>query len=388
MNDDFKHTNTPLSVAYVIPRLSFSGANLSVLELALSVKRAGNAVTIIAQKGDQEHPCPFLQHGMQYIEMPTNTNNPLRILWNGYRIARLAKKQNFSLIHTTARLPSWSSLIASWICRIPMVSTFHALYDKKGPIQRLMSFAMRRSDAMIAVSNYAKKVLVSVHHIDSPKVHVIHSAPNLRLFERSSVQPHRIQKAQSYLGINKVKKKWSILVPARLTRSKGHLYLLDILSKINHHSWQCFFVGSPPRAKKGYMKRIQKKIHNLGLSRHISLHPSYDDTPALYAVCNMVIAPSLQPESFGRTLVEAQGAECIAISTDHGNATNIIKHNHSGFLIPHQNIDKAADILEQVLHLLPEKQRVILHTAKQHALCQYNDQEAHQKNMMIYQSIL
>ncbi len=47
-----------------------------------------------------------------------------------------------------------------------------------------------------------------------------------------------------------------------------------------------------------------------------------------------MVAPSLEPEPFGRVVVEAQAMERLVIVADHGGAAETVEHNVTGWRIP------------------------------------------------------
>ena len=105
---------------------------------------------------------------------------------------------------------------------------------------------------------------------------------------------------------------------------------------------------------------------------------------ALYAVSDIVLCCSLQPEAFGRTIVEAQSMASLVISTDQGHTPDLICHGQTGFLIPLDNPEKASQTLAHALSLSPAQKQTITQQACQSVRSTYDFSETQNQIHRLY----
>ena len=81
--------------------------------------------------------------------------------------------------------------------------------------------------------------------------------------------------------------------------------------------------------------------------------------PAAYMLADVVVAPSLRPEAFGRVPAEAQAMGRPAVAAAHGGALETVLDGESGWLVPPGDADALAGALRQALGANPaERERM------------------------------
>ena len=106
----------------------------------------------------------------------------------------------------------------------------------------------------------------------------------------------------------------------------------------------------------GFSGSLIELAHKLGVAERLRLAGNCDDMAAAYKLADVVVAPSLLPEPFGRTVVEAQAMGRVVIASGHGGAAETIEHGITGFLVPPGEVMQLADAIDYVLKL-PEAAR-------------------------------
>jgi len=74
-----------------------------------------------------------------------------------------------------------------------------------------------------------------------------------------------------------------------------------------------------------------------------------DDMPAAYLAADLVAAPSTQPESFGRTVVEAGAMRRPVLAANHGGFAETVEDGRTGWLAAPGDLDAWTTALEAAL---------------------------------------
>src|SRR5512145_2915304 len=164
-----KHRPTILQV---IPQLDAGGAELSVVEIAGAIARAGGRALVLAEPG--RLAADVANAGGQVIPFPAATKNPVRLLANARRMARIAAREGVDLVHARSRAPAWSALIAARRLGVPFVTTYHGAYNETNALKRLYNSVMARGDVVIANSRFTAGLIAARYGTPAERVEVIH----------------------------------------------------------------------------------------------------------------------------------------------------------------------------------------------------------------------
>jgi len=176
------------------------------------------------------------------------------------------------------------------------------------------------------------------------KIFFIKRGVQISNFSREKVTSQRIA-----LIANKIRLpdgKFTICVPARISSGKGHKELIKVLTIMKNIDFVCYFVGDFDKKIK-FKKDLDKMILANKMEEKIHFTGKIEDMPAMYAISDLVILPSIKPESFGKVIIEAGSMGCVVLTTAIGNPVDIMKANPYGFLVkPHDEIAMSRKIFE------------------------------------------
>lgn len=121
----------------------------------------------------------------------------------------------------------------------------------------------------------------------------------------------------------------------RIERGKGQLELIEALGDLDDDgSWRCWQIGGAERSEDIRIARqLSQRVEELGLDRRITFLGPRDDVPALLAAADLYAQPTVRPESFGITFVEALYAGLPIVATNIGGAREIVA-DECGILVP------------------------------------------------------
>lgn len=114
-------------------------------------------------------------------------------------------------------------------------------------------------------------------------------------------------------------------LPGRMTRLKGHEDFIELMKRLTESGLPVWglVVGGEDRRRKAYAEEIKQCARQAGLDNLIFTgHRS--DLREIFAVSNVVLSLSTQPESFGRTVLEALSLGVPVVGYDHGGVGEIL----------------------------------------------------------------
>lgn len=136
----------------------------------------------------------------------------------------------------------------------------------------------------------------------------------------------------------------------RIERGKGQLELIEALSDLDDDpSWTCWEIGGAARSEDIRLaRRLAQRVEELELERRIAFLGPRDDVPALLAAADLYAQPTIAPESFGITFIEALYAGLPIVATNIGGAREIVT-DRCGILVPPQHRAALGEALRGVI---------------------------------------
>ncbi len=265
----------------------------------------------------------FIPYYCQFYEMlkenniDTNIVSPIELFYK-------VKKLKPDIIHcnsATTRYTFFSALISK-ILKIPFL-WHNRVVETAGWKEKIIA---KLSTKIIVISDNVGKKFINF----SEKVVKIYNAVDTQIF-----QPNlNVKYLRNQLGLDDDTKVVGIF--SRLDWWKGHKFVLDVFKELLKKlpKTKLLIVGDGPQKEDivtyVYKQRILSNVIFLGYRK---------DIPQLMNVCDIILNPSVEPEPFGRTVIEAMACGKIVIASDLGGHKEIIDNNIDGFLLP---FDKTA----------------------------------------------
>lgn len=109
------------------------------------------------------------------------------------------------------------------------------------------------------------------------------------------------------------------------------------------------FAGAPLFGEADYAQKLQSLSGELQIAARTHFLGHRDDVPELMRAMDVVLHPSVDPEPFGRTLVEAMLSRVPLVATATGAAPEILADGAAGLLVPPRDAAAMAEALRQWL---------------------------------------
>lgn len=353
MNDTTKSINRP-AIVQVLPALVTGGAERGAIDVAVASLEAGLQSIVISTGGPMARE--LSRAGATHVELPVDSKNPITIKRNIARLQEAIRTHTGAtgsgtvpgIVHARSRAPAWSAMHAAKALGMPFVTTFHATYNYNTPVKKAYNAIMTRGERVIAISNFIRDHMIENYNTEWARIRVIHRGIDTSMFHPEKVSVERVVKLAT---------DWRlpdgvpvVMLPARLTRWKGHILLLRALAKVTDRPFRCLLVGSD-QGRTAYRAELEREAASLGLMDRVHIVDDCRDMPAAYMLADVVVSASTDPEAFGRVAVEGQSMGRPVIAPAHGAAPEQVTHGVSGFLFEPGNVNSLAAMLDQALAL-------------------------------------
>jgi glycosyltransferase involved in cell wall biosynthesis len=385
--------NKKPTVMQILPALESGGVERGTVDVAKALQKNGFEPIVVSAGGVLAYQ--LREAKITHIALPVNSKNPLIILCNINKIAKIIQERGVDIVHVRSRAPMLSAYFACKKTGTKLVSTIHGTYSlnflgwKIFPLKKIYNSMMLKADQIIAVSGFIKDYVVQNYHSEKEpvpveKITVIQRGADLNYFDPQKLSKNRIIDLISKWRIPEDKK--VILMPARFTAWKGHEFLLSALAKVKSDFF-CVMLGSD-HGHKAFRKKIEQKIIKENLAGKVKIVGLCKDMPAAYGVAHLTVCPSVRPEAFGRVAIEAQASEKIIIATKIGGSLETIIDGKTGFLVEVGDVDGLAALIDKVLSMSKEESDIIGSAARKHIEKNFSNEKMCAETIKIYKKIL
>ncbi|MCC6134871.1 MAG: glycosyltransferase family 4 protein [Candidatus Contendobacter sp.] len=321
-----------LSVAQLLPALNGGGVERGTLEVARELVKRGHR-SIVISAGGRLVP-ELVNAGSEHLAWPLGVKSPLTLRWV-WSLRRWLTEQRIDILHVRSRLPAWIGWLA-WrgmnpATRPRFVTTVHGLYS----VSRY-SAIMTRGERVIAVSQTIRDY-IRCHCPDLPpeRIQVIPRGVNPAEFPYG-YQPSATWLDAWYQQYPQLQNALALTLPGRLSRLKGHEEFIELITRLRDQGLPVcgLIVGGEEPGRQRYAAGLRERVRTRGLSDALLFTGHHTDMREIYAVSSLVLSLSAQPESFGRTALEALSLGTPVVGYDHGGIGEILARLYPAGLTP------------------------------------------------------
>lgn len=237
-----------------------------------------------------------------------------------FEAGNIAKDGYFNVIHCHDWLSFPAGLAAKAATRKPLVFHVHATeYDRVGgdsmnrEIYMIEKEGFLKADAIIAVSDYTKRVIVEHYGVKEDRVSVVPNAIDHSIHEER-FEPHHFERNGKKV----------VLFVGRLTYQKGPDYFLRAAKRVLETDPDVFFVFSGAGDMERWLieeaarQGISDKVFFAGFMRG-------RDLSRLYRMADLYVMSSVS-EPFGLTSLEAMANGAPVLVSRTSGASEMISH--------------------------------------------------------------
>jgi glycosyltransferase involved in cell wall biosynthesis len=253
-----------------------------------------------------------------------------------------------------------TSVLLAWAAaaRRERVPAVWMVREVLGPIPWLRrwhaDFILRHARRVVAISDAVRACFPAERNVER-----VYNAVDLGEFSFEVLEHAETMRAE--LGLRPADE--VVLAIGSVQRAKGHWLLLDALSRPSLGKAHLVLVAggvdpSYARSPKGRVKGVLglpmdnldallRAARRLGLSERLHVTGFRRDVARVLAAADVLAFPSLEPEGFGRPIIEAMALARPVVATDVGPSAELLGQDAGRLVAP--NADSLADALADVL---------------------------------------
>jgi glycosyltransferase involved in cell wall biosynthesis len=316
-----------VKVVHIVEAMAIGGLerNLAYIIEGLNQDRFNSEVWCLAREGEFAEELRNQGHTVKLIGLD-NYYNPLNI----FRLAYLLRKSGAKIIHTHAYFANTMGRIAGIIAGVPVIMAHiqnsHWTPEERSPRNYLIDRILSRFSAkVIACSEIARQFQQKVEQISPHRLVTIHNVTDMDKFNLKPVD-------QNYYSELRISKDDFIVGSvARLTKVKGHTFLLDAAGQLRSKlpNLKVVIVGYGTEAEI-----LKEKTRILGLSDMVFFTGKRTDIPSLLGIFTVFVQPTLTREGLPLAITEAMAAGLPVVATDVGGVKEAVINGITGILVP------------------------------------------------------
>ena len=330
-----------LTVLQLVPALESGGVERGTLEVAHALVERGHRALVMSAGG---RLVPALtKSGAEHFAWPIGVKS-LSTLLLVRKLRRFLVEQKVDIVHARSRVPAWIAYLA-WRGMNPATRP-HGMYG----VNRY-SRIMTRGEAVIAVSDTVREYILQNYPDTTPeRIHVIHRGVDGNAYPHGW-KPDAAWQSAFFAQFPNAAGKLIVTLPGRITRLKGHEAFIELVARLKRRGLPVhgLIAGGASASKKRYLQKLRYRVRSLGLEADISFTGQRDDLKNILAISNLVLSLSTQPESFGRTTLEALRLGVPTAGLDHGGVGEILRAVYPAGLLPMNSIDEACQRIVPLL---------------------------------------
>lgn len=334
-----------MKVMHLLPSLSSGGVEQVVLELCEGLTAAGVDNVVVSAGGSM---VPAIEAaGARHITRPIGKKSLFTLLQIG-STARLIREEKPDILHLHSRVPAWVGYLACRKLRPAerpaVVTSFHGFHSVNA-----YSGIMARGERVIAVSRCMREhILENYPRTPQESIIVIPNSVDSDRF-RPDYTPSKEWMDTWQAQYPELAGKYTLCLPGRITRLKGAPHLVPVIAHLRSKGIpaHAVIVGETKKGKEAYRDEVAAEFAAAGLSECVTWTGHRRDLADVLCACDITLSLTLQPESFGKTTLEALALGRPVAGYEHGGVGEQLEQFLPEGRVPACNPQAMAELLEK-----------------------------------------
>jgi len=333
--------------------------------------------------------------GGEFLPMPNDGFNPLRIQFNVRRLSDLIANERIDVVHAHSAAAAWSAIAAVRRMPVFLLTSFPNRLPASSRPASLYRASLARGDRVIAPSAFISRAVIERYGIEPDRVSVIPRAVDTDTFDPAVVTAARIAALRRSWDVAPGSR--LVLVPGSLAPGHGQMIAIKAARLLNgsgNNAIVFVFTGDGT-AQPRYAGHLARRIRLNGLERGCRVIEPCPDLPAALAGADVVVLPTLEPPLSAAAAIAAQAMGRPVVATDLGVLPETVlcpprmrEELRTGWLVPPGDAGELARAIASVLALNLTAYRALSARARQFAEFAFSPQSVAEASRRVYTSLL
>ena len=154
---------------------------------------------------------------------------------------------------------------------------------------------------------------------------------------------------------------------------KGQEVLVDAATIVvkSHPGVRFLLVGGVHDDQQQHFAALRSQVSKNQLGNSVVVSDFRPDVAEVMDAIDIFVQPSVQPEPFGMTVLEAMSARLPVIASNHGGSTEIIIEGETGFLTPARDAPALAGRINELIEA-PDRRRTMGQAGRHRVEAEYS----------------
>jgi glycosyltransferase involved in cell wall biosynthesis len=306
--------------------------------------------------------------------------NALNFLLATIRWVNFLRKRRIELVHLNNSVTEnheW--MLAALLTATPCVTHQRGMPRRFQVAGRLLS---RQLKAILCISGAVRDHLAQ-HRITGPHVQVVPNGLDTALMTTDR-SPERIRAEYGIPDGTRL-----IGMVGNLNGWKGQEVVIRALPAIisRFPNVVCMFVGAAPPSGEDFERRLRQLVESLSLTSHVMFTGYRSGVADILNAFEVPIHASIEPEPFGRVIIEAMALRKAIVASRAGAVPEIVVEGVTGLMFEPGNSEELADAVIKLLGN-PSRARAFGNAALRRLHTHYSLEQNLFRTMQVYRQAL
>lgn len=318
-----------MRILFLYTQLGVGGAQKVIIDLINNLDKDKFKITLACDGGSK---LSKLNNNIKIRNIKFLNKSPIGIINSMVNLYKIVKEDNIEVIHSHHRYTTaLANLLFIFNKNIKVIHTEHNVFPDK-------NFINLRGENIIAVSNVVRESLIK-NKVKEENIKLIYNGIKLE---------------ETFITSNRKDNIIRIGVIARLSKQKGHMYLLMAIKDIINYreNIKIFIIGDGEEKD-----RLLNFVNDNGLSKYVEFCGNIDNVLSIIPNYDFFVLPS-EYEGLPISILEIMSQKKFLIATDVGGNREIIKDRVNGFIIAPKNIKALENKLNYVIKNLSKLEEI------------------------------
>ncbi|MBE9011848.1 glycosyltransferase family 4 protein [Pseudanabaenaceae cyanobacterium LEGE 13415] len=275
------------------------------------------------------------------------------------QMAQLMRSQQYDIVHVHTPIAAVLGRIAAKLAGVrSIVYTAHGFpfHDRSSALEYWMYSTIERLGAPLTdliLTQNQEDVVTSqkLKLCSADQIAYLGNGIDLDRFDRTRLNPQHQSELRCSIGIPDTAE-LIIGTVGRLTYKKGSSYLIEAAAQLlpQFPNLHILVVGGQLDSDpEPFHTQLVKRIHQLGLSNHVTLTGNRDDIPEMLGLMDIFTLPTFTHEGLPRSILEAMAMQLPVVTTFIRGCREAVVSGKTGFVVAPQDSRSLAEALELLM---------------------------------------